>query len=253
MFEYFFTSRENLPSNLGFSFYDSYHLSWLFFIILFIIMISGKYKSLSTKKRDIFKKILGSCILGTEIIFDFILIITHQFNVNYLPFHLCGIAILLCFYDVFFPNDIVREFLFCSCMPGAVSALLFPNWADFPILNFSSIDSFIVHSLLVCYPIMLVHSNEFFPDYKRLPTCLLLLFSIAFPIYFFNKIFNTNFLFINTPSEGSPLVVLENWLGNPGYILGMLVMVLLCWLILYIPVIIKKIYISKRNIYKELT
>ncbi len=244
MFRYFFLAKENVPSDMGFEFYDGYHLSWLCLISLFVIVISIGYKKTKLKDRHTFRKIYGTVVLLTEVYYQLVLLITGQYNVNYLPFHLCGLAIFLCFYDCFKPNDVIREFLYCLCMPGALMALLFPNWSDCPIFNFSSINSFIVHGLLVAYPVMLINAKEFSPDYKKLPKCGCLLTAIACPMYFFNKIFDTNFLFINTPSEGSPLVALEDWLGNPGYIFGMMFMVMLCWFVLYIPVVIKNLHIK---------
>ena len=211
IFKYFFVARENIPRDVGFSLYDQYHLSWLCLIALFIVIISIRYKSSQEAKKKFFRKILGSVILLSEVYYQAVLIITRQFNINYLPLHLCGI--------------------------------LFPNWVVYPVLNFASINSFVVHGLIIAYPVMIMSSGEFFPDYKRLPKCFMILINIAIPIYFFNKIFDTNFLFINTPSDGSPLVALETWLGNPGYILGMFVLVFICWGILYTPVLIKNLHI----------
>ncbi|MBP0979918.1 MAG: YwaF family protein [Oscillospiraceae bacterium] len=243
IFKYFFVARENIPRDVGFSLYDQYHLSWLCLIALFIVIISIRYKSSQEAKKKFFRKILGSVILLSEVYYQAVLIITRQFNINYLPLHLCGISIFLCFFDSIRPKDSVREFLYCLGLPGALSALLFPNWVVYPVLNFASINSFVVHGLIIAYPVMIMSSGEFFPDYKRLPKCFMILINIAIPIYFFNKIFDTNFLFINTPSDGSPLVALETWLGNPGYILGMFVLVFICWGILYTPVLIKNLHI----------
>ena len=252
MFKYFFYSKDNIPTNVGFQMYDKSHILWLCLITCFIVIISNRYKNLTEKKREHFKKIYGIIVLMTEIIYQTIHIVTHQFTIDYLPLHLCGLAIYICLYDVFFPSDLMKEFFYCLCMPGALMALLFPNWTCLPIFNFACIDSFILHAMLVAYPIMLIRSGEFSPDFRRLPKCNLILLVVAIPIYGFNKIFNTNFLFINFPSEGSPMVVLEKWLGNPGYIIGVYCLVLICWFILYIPFIIKNICIEKykvKNIY----
>ena len=250
MFKYFFLSKENLPDNVGFSLYDNQHLTWLFLITLFIIVLSKKYKEMSSYKKNITKKILGSSILLTEVFYQSILIFTGQFNVNYLPLHLCSLSVFLCFYDSFRPNNLVKEFIYCLGMPGALAALLFPNWTMCPLFNFIHINSFVSHGLIVAYPIILLRANELNPNYKRLPSCLLYLLIASTPIYFLNKILNTNFFFLNSPSEGSPLVSLENWLGNPGYIVGMLFMVLICWIVLYIPVFAKTLHIKKRNLLK---
>ena len=252
MLKYFFTSKENIPNGVGFSLYDGYHISWLILIILFIIMVSRKYKASSDYKKNIMRKIIGTTILFSEINYDVILIVTKQFNINYLPLHLCGIAIFLCFYDSIFGSNIIREFLYCACMPGAVLALLFPNWTDCPMLNFAGINSFVVHCLIICYVVMIIYAKDFLPNYKMLPACSVLLTAIAVPIYFFNKIFDTNFLFINVPSEVSPLVFLEEWLGNPGYIFGMMALTILCWIFLYFPSTVKRLHIKKRKLYEEL-
>lgn len=246
LLEYFFLSKENLPSGVGFSLYDNCHLTWLCLISFFIVIISIRYKTMTKEKKDITRKILGVLTLLTEVYYQSVLLITGQYNINYLPLHLCSVGIFLCYYDAFFPKDIIREFLYCMCMPGAFMALLFPNWTVCPLMNFNHINSFIVHGLIVCYPVMLMWSKEFTPNYKRLPMCGAILLTLVIPIYFFNKIFDTNFLFVNTPSEGSPLIVLENWLGNPGYIFGMLMMIFLFWSMLYTPVLIKNIQL-KRN------
>lgn len=249
-FKYFFTARENIPKDIGFSLYDKYHLRWICLIALFIVIISIRYKNSQDFKRQIFRKILGISALLSEVYYQTVLIITKQFNINYLPLHLCGLSIFLCFFDSIKSKLILREFLFCLGLPGALFAILFPNWLIYPALNFASINSFIVHGLLMAYPVVIMVGGEFVPDYKRLPKCFLILINIAVPIYFFNKMFNTNFLFINTPSDGSPLVALEAWLGNPGYILGMVILVFICWGVLYTPILIKDLHIKKRELIK---
>ena len=244
MFRDFFLSKENVPQDMGFELYNNYHLKWLCLISLFVVIISIRYKKLDLDQREKFRKTYGISILLTEVYYQAVLIITRQYNIDYLPLHLCGLAIFICFYDAFRPSNVAREFLYCLCAPGALMALLFPNWSKLPVFNFASINSFVVHGLLVAYPIMLMFAKEFLPDYKRLPMCGFLLMMIVCPIYYFNKLFDTNFLFVNTPSENSPLVALEDWLGNPGYIFGMLLLVLLFWVVLYIPVFIRKLHIK---------
>ena len=44
-----------------------------------------------------------------------------------------------------------------------------------------------------------------------------------------------NFFFLNYPSPGSPLVLFEQIAGNPGYIALTLLLVLVVWIILYLP------------------
>lgn len=243
MFKYFFVEADNLPKNVGFNMYGPAHISWLCIICLFVIFMSVTYKKMPDAKRRKTRKILGTIILITEIYYQFVLIITGQAKIGYLPLHLCGIAIFLCFLDAFKPNAVIRDFIYCLCMPGALMALLFPSWTMYPIINFANINSFVSHGLLLAYPIMLIYAGELIPDYKNLPMCSLLLLLIVVPMYFFNKIFDTNFLFLNDPYEVVPCIIFERWFGNPGYIFGMAISLVIGCSILYMPIYIK----NKKN------
>ena len=58
------------------------------------------------------------------------------------------------------------------------------------------------------------------------------------PLFWFNSSFETNFLFINEASEGSPLVPIWNLLGTrfgyPGYLSGCTVLVIVVFHGLYL-------------------
>ena len=69
-----------------------------------------------------------------------------------------------------------------------------------------SIHSFTVHILLVAYPAMMTVGGELQPNVKQLPKCVLLVLGLAVPIYIFNSIFDTNFMFLMYGEEGTPLV-----------------------------------------------
>lgn len=165
------------------------------------------------------------------------LLIIGEFDLEVLPFHLCSMAIYLSLLNAYYPGKIKKEILYSLCMPGAAAALLFPSWAGYPMISLVNIQNFLQHALLMIYPIMLFAGGDIRPNYKNLPKCLLFLLIISPPIYIFNKIFDTNFLFINYPSPGSPLVLFEKWFGNPGYILGLLMLILVVWFFLYSPIV----------------
>lgn len=63
------------------------------------------------------------------------------------------------------------------------------------------------------------------------------MFIVAIPVYIFNLIFDTNYLFLNEASEGSPLVIVWDIfgtrLGGAGYLTGIVLMVLIIFHILY--------------------
>ena len=45
---------------------------------------------------------------------------------------------------------------------------------------------------------------------------------------------DTNFMFLNGPSKGSPLVFLYDIFGG-GYLIALIVLVLSAWLLMYLP------------------
>lgn len=246
MFTYFFVQENNLPSNIGFNAYGKGHLIWLISIFTFIVFSCCIFKRFSENKRRLIILYLGWLLIIMEIVKDLILIIIKSFSFEYLPFHLCGIAIIVEFINSIKPSNLKKELIFSIFLPGALSALLFPNWTTYLFFNFMNIYSFIIHGLLILYPLLLLSSCDFKPNYKNLPKCMLFLIIIAIPIYIFNKIFDTNFLFINYPSPGSPLILLEQAFGNPGYIFTIPFIIIILWIIIYTPFAIYYIY-NKNN------
>ena len=60
------------------------------------------------------------------------------------------------------------------------------------------------------------------------------LIALAIPMHFVNEALGTNFMFISTPSPGSPLMPLYGLFGN-GYVAAALVLMVLVWIVLFLP------------------
>lgn len=232
----FFITKEAVPEGLGFSTFGITHLLWLLAIV--VIWAAGIfiYRGLNFQKRNIMRIILGCIIVSLEIIKDIAVIIVGEFDVGYLPFHLCGINILLIGFDLFRQTKTVRNFLYYFCIPGALLALLFPNWTALPCMNFFNIHSFLIHACLVMYPLLLVTSGELMPSVKMMPKCLLLLVAMAIPIYFVNLIFDTNFMFLMDAETGNPLGLFEKYLGS--HLWGFPILLPVVMFIMYIPILV---------------
>ena len=119
-------------------------------------------------------------------------------------------------------------------LPGSVFAILYPDWTYlYPAFNFMNIYSYIWHALLVAYPLMLVADNRIRPKIKHIHYDLLFLMCVVPPIYVFDKVYSSNYLFINWPPENSPLSWIASFMGNPGYLAGYLIFVVLILLLVY--------------------
>ena len=234
--KYFFTYDEYLPDNVGIELYGGGHICWLILSLFFCIALCRCYSSLtSDRKRRLMRIATASLMLVGEAVRTAALVCSGLYSISFLPLHLCSLALFFSFYHAVFGGKILGDFLYSLCLPGAACALLFPDWTAYPLMNLLSINAFLNHILLVAYPLMLVAGKDLKPDFRNLPKCAGIIICIALPIYFFNKLLDTNYLFLNWPSPGSPLEIFANLLGDPAYLLGYIPMLLTVWSCLYIP------------------
>ena len=210
----FFVTKDNIPEGVGFQTFGITHLLWLLAGVLFCVAACVFYKKLSENKREIALKALGIGIFLLEMLKNLVLVLLDEFSWGYLPFHLCGINLLLITFDVFKPTKVVRSFLYYFAIPGAALALLFPNWTQLPFWNFFNLHSILVHFLLVLYPLLLVTTGQAATDLKSAVKGVGLLAAMAVPVYGLNLLWDTNFMFLMEPDSGNPLELFEKLLGS---------------------------------------
>lgn len=234
----FFVINDKLPEGVGFQTFDLTHILWL--LAGFILWIGGCifFRRLSAEKRKWVLKVLGAYIFLQEMAKNLVLIILGEFGWGYLPFHLCGINILLIAFDTVKQVKTVRSFLYYFAIPGAALALLFPNWTETPVWNFFHIHSFTIHILLVLYPLLLVTTDQVATDLKSALKGVALLVAMAIPVYGLNLLWDTNFMFLMQPDSGNPLELFEKLLGS--HLWGFPILLPVVILIMYLPVLLLK-------------
>lgn len=243
----FFTTKDYIPEGVGFSAFGVLHIIWLVITVAACCFASIFYKKSNTKSRNIMRIALGCVVVALELIKDIVLICLGEFEVSYLPLHLCGINILLIAFDLLKPTKVVRNFLYYFCIPGALLALLFPNWTVLPLANFFHIHSFLIHIALVMYPVMLTVGSDIKPSVKYMPRSILLLVAMAIPLYFLNFAWDTNFMFLKKPDTGNPLELFEKLLGN--HLWGFLILLPIVMFVMYIPIwVVKKVNKAKKEL-----
>ena len=230
----FFMSKDNVPEGVGFSTFGLEHLIWLFCIVAGTVAAAMLYRRLSEKNRNIMRITVGLIIVLLEVAKNIFHIVKGEFSYGYLPFHLCGINILLVAFDMIRQTKIVRNFLYYLGIAGASLALLFPNWTQLPLWNFSCIHSFLIHAFLVIYPVLLIASGEVKPDLKTMPKCILLLILIAISVYFMNLAWDTNFMFLMESDSGNPLEMFEKLLGS--HLWGFPILLPVVMGVMYLPI-----------------
>ncbi len=214
MFDFYFTYWDDLPLDSGCDLFGKTHITWLIGIALTIIIFSAIYLKCSAAAQNRTLKILGSIMLIMEVYKDCVLISIGYMDFQYLPLQLCSIAIFAEALFAFFPCSFLGELTCVVCLPGAASALIFPDWLRYPTINFMNLHSFIVHGILVLIPVLMMISRKYTPKIRRIYMPLLF-FAVAAPIlYRINVWQETDFMFLNWPSHGSPF---ETIYLNYGY------------------------------------
>lgn len=234
-FSLFFARADEIPSSLQLSLYGTQHLIWLGALLVASLIISFMYKALKPRQRSKFKKQLAWFIILFELLRQIIYIQLGRYEWGLLPLHLCGITEFTIFIYAYTNNKYVKESLYSLGIVGALMALLFADWLIYPVLHFQSIHSFVQHGALFTFVLMLLVSGELRPNARHLPVVFMGLVLMVIPIYFLNHVLNTNFFFVNYPSPGSPLVLFEQIAGNPGYIALTIGLLLVVWIVMYLP------------------
>lgn len=230
----FFVTKGNVPDSVGFQAFALTHILWLLAGGLFCAAAYIFYRKLSAEKRKTALKALGAYIFLQEMVKNLVLVVLGEFSWGYLPFHLCGVNILLIAFDVIKQTKVVRSFLYYFSIPGAALALLFPNWTQMPVWNFFHIHSFTIHILLVLYPLLLVTTGQVATDLKSALKGVALLVAMAIPVYGLNLLWDTNFMFLMRPDSGNPLELFEKLLGS--HLWGFPILLPVVILVMYLPV-----------------
>lgn len=211
---YFLDTVDTIPEGVGIGMYSSIHLIWLAVIGIIIFLTASKYRKSDEIKRVKMRHTVGILLVADELFKVIMLVAGGNYIADYLPLHLCSINIIFIAIHCVKPTRLLDNFLYIACIPGAIAALLFPTWVVLPVGNFMHWHSFTVHMLLIMYPVMLVAGGDIKPDIKQLPKCIGFLLLLAVPISFFNKAFDTNFMFLEKAPAGSPLYWFEASWGN---------------------------------------
>ncbi len=231
-------TRPELVEGTAFSLYGPLHLMWIAIAIIFLTAMCLWYRKKDEVTRKRIFKIVAYVIAIQEVCKLIFIIIVGSPILEHLPLHLCGVSIMFILYAANHPSPFNYELLYSISLPGALMALLFCDWTNLPAFHVMNIHSFTIHIELMLPGLLLISSRESVPNYKQLPKVLGLVGIIAIPIYFINKLTGSNFFFINYPSPGSPLVIMEKFLGNPGYILGIIILLMIIWVFMYSPFIL---------------
>jgi len=243
--QYLLYTTQTIPPGVGFDLFGLTHLLWLGFFLFFTLGSCIVYRNLRSVQRERMRLIFAALLIADELFKYVILTVGDRWLADYLPLHLCSVNIFLIAFHAVRPNKLLDNFLYTVCIPGAVAALLFPNWASLPFPNLMHIHSFTIHTLLVAYPVMLTFAGEIKPSARYIPKCLLLLAVLCIPGIIVNFLFGSNFMFLMYAEPGNPLYVFEQLWGN--HLLGLPILIAAVILLMHGPRLLMQAFSQRRN------
>lgn len=242
MFRYFWLEGRDLElydHAIGFGLFTWKHFAMLAVCVALIAALCRYFLGRTARQQARILKITAVALLLGNLGRDVFLLIRGRMTIGYLPLHLCSFAIFVYLLHAFLPDvqqsrfrAALGEIGFTLLMPGTIWALILPDWSAYPILNFMSLHSFLWHSVLVAYPLMLLLSGRIHPSICHIWYPIAYLCVVVPPTWAFDIRMNVNYLYVNWPLPGTPLEWFYQTLGK-YWRFGYAGLVLACILAVY--------------------
>ena len=103
-------TEDNIPEGVGFKLYGPTHLLWLGIFVLLCVISVIIYKRLNTKRRNIMRIGIATTVIALETLKNIVAFAVGDFGIGHMPFHLCGINVLLVTFCIFKRTKTVENF-----------------------------------------------------------------------------------------------------------------------------------------------
>ena len=232
----------------GFELFSPGHLAILAFTPVIIVSFTVLAIRSSSRKAGILIKTLTVLVLLGEALQDILLTAEGGNLLNYLPLHLCNLGIFVNLLASFGKGRI-REFFsevsLTLIAPGALFAVITPDWNYRPLLSWLPMMCFGTHILLIMIPVLMFACGYCRPSFRHFHYPYIFLICAAVPVYIFDRAVSRNYMYLLYPADDSPLEWLASFMGNPGYLIGVLIMLGLILAVIYSIIMFIELSISK--------
>jgi len=232
MAQYFAYDYQGNP----FILFGIWHLVALLVIVLINFAMLG-FRGSSEKTRTIVRWSMAIVLWLDEASWHIWNIYWGHWTVAQLPLHVCSILVWLTGFMLIFKSFRIYEFAYFIGIGGAMQALLTPDAGIYGFPHYRIFQTMISHGLLITSAVYMTTVEGFRPTWKSLWRVVVGLNIYAVLIYPINLLLHTNFLYINgKPATASLLDALPPW---PYYLIYMEVLLVVVFLLLYLPFIIR--------------
>lgn len=151
--------------------------------------------------------------------------------IKLLPFHLCASQSVFIPLAVFTKSTALKEYIFATSILGGFFGMTFPAGVagNYPIFHYQTIQTMVLHSLLILIPLALIVCFGFRPDIRNFSKVLGIFFTAVIPAAAVDSVFGENYMFLRYPPEGTPLSFIFDHFGRGIYLL--LTFLLFTWIV----------------------
>ena len=140
--------------------------------------------------------------------------------IKLLPLHLCAMQSIFIPLAVFTRKTYFKEFVYATAVLGGALGILFPAGVAecYPVWHYQTIQTAVLHGLLIFVPLALIFSGEFRPELRNFSKVLLIFLCVALVAAAVDFGFGENYMFLRQAPEGTPLVWIYDTFGRGTYL-----------------------------------
>lgn len=157
--------------------------------------------------------------------------------VKLLPLHLCSMQCVFIPLAVFTKRRALWDYLYATAVLGGLCGVLFPAGVAgvYPLWHFQTIQTVLLHSLLIFVPLALIATGRFEPSLKGFGRALLVFTPVAAIAALVDVLYGENYMFILSPPEGTPLVWIYELFGHGWYLVLTFLLIAAMSLSIHLP------------------
>ncbi len=233
--DYFLVAQNQpTPADAAMGMFSPAHLGVLALLVAGTVLLIQRYRAADPTRRRQLRLTVAYTLLALELGRQLGHILAGSYTPDIAPLHICGISVFVIIIDAITTNRWTGGFLYVLAWWGALAADIFPDWANRPLLNIYTWQSFAAHTLIVGYVLMRFFAGDLTPKTRDLPHVALVITTAGIIAALANHTWGTNFWFLGTAAPGSPLEPIQS-IAGPAYVPVLIALFALLTAALYAP------------------
>lgn len=224
------------PYEAPFHLFSAQHLAALAIIgllaaCLFVFRMRIRH---SVQWRVGLRYLLAALLILSEISYQVWLVYFDKWSLkSSLPLELSDLTVFLAALMLVVGNRPLFSFLYFAGLGSSLQALITPDLGGYTFPHFRSIEFFTAHGGMILASLFMIAVERYRPSFRSLWLTFLIVNVYGAGIFFFNRLSGANYLYLmGRPKTPSLMDFLGPW---PWHFLSLEALVLLVFLLLYVP------------------